>query len=51
MEFAIQSEKRMKKWHRAWKIELVGTMNPDWNDLWNDIVLGSQDTGSPRSRG
>jgi putative endonuclease len=30
---AIQREKRLKKWPRAWKINLIRTDNPDWNDL------------------
>ena len=34
MESAIIREKRIKKWKRAWKIELIETMNPDWHDLW-----------------
>jgi len=31
---AIQREKRLKKWNRAWKIQLIETQNPDWRDLW-----------------
>ncbi|MFP2997703.1 GIY-YIG nuclease family protein [Spongiivirga sp. MCCC 1A20706] len=30
---AILREKRMKKWKRAWKIELIENDNPAWNDL------------------
>jgi putative endonuclease len=30
---AIQREKRIKKWPRAWKINLIRTDNPDWKDL------------------
>ncbi|HEY4123857.1 MAG TPA: GIY-YIG nuclease family protein [Rhizomicrobium sp.] len=30
---AIHREKRMKKWPRAWKINLIRTDNPDWLDL------------------
>jgi putative endonuclease len=30
---AIQREKRMKKWNRAWKIELIERSNPEWKDL------------------
>lgn len=30
---AIQREKRLKKWNRAWKIRLIEEMNPEWNDL------------------
>lgn len=30
---AIHREKRLKKWKRVWKINLIRTDNPDWNDL------------------
>lgn len=30
---AIHREKRLKKWPRKWKINLIRTNNPDWNDL------------------
>ena len=30
---AIQREKRLKKWNRAWKIRLIEEMNPQWKDL------------------
>jgi putative endonuclease len=30
---AIQREKRLKKWNRAWKIRLIEESNPDWTDL------------------
>jgi putative endonuclease len=31
---AIQREKNMKHWPRAWKIRLILAMNPDWDDLY-----------------
>jgi putative endonuclease len=34
---AIAREKAMKKWSRAWKIELIARANPDWDDLWESI--------------
>ena len=37
MESTISREKRIKKWNRAWKIELIETTNPYWHDLWPDI--------------
>ncbi|MFC3551512.1 GIY-YIG nuclease family protein [Lysobacter cavernae] len=37
METAIEREKRLKKWNRAWKIRLIEEMNPYWNDLWPDM--------------
>lgn len=36
---AIQREKNIKHWPRAWKINLIRSMNPDWRDLWNEIVM------------
>ena len=30
---AIKREKAMKKWNRAWKIQLIEKENPTWNDL------------------
>ena len=38
-ESAILREKRMKKWRRAWKKRLIEEKNPEWKDLYNDIVL------------
>ncbi|UCB54540.1 MAG: GIY-YIG nuclease family protein [Thiotrichales bacterium] len=38
MESAIQYEKQLKKWNRQWKIELIEEMNPEWKDLYPDIV-------------
>ncbi|MBI5450802.1 MAG: GIY-YIG nuclease family protein [Gammaproteobacteria bacterium] len=35
---AIQREKQLKSWHRAWKIELIEKVNPTWRDLWEDII-------------
>jgi putative endonuclease len=35
---AILYEKRIKKWRRAWKIELIEKTNPDWTDLFSGIV-------------
>jgi len=34
---AIQREKRMKKWNRAWKIDLIERTNPEWKDLSDRI--------------
>ena len=35
---AITREKQMKKWRRAWKIELIEKNNGGWRDLWPDII-------------
>jgi putative endonuclease len=37
-ESAIRREKRLKKWPRSWKMELIRGLNPQWRDLWPDIV-------------
>ena len=38
VESAIKREKRLKKWDRQWKIELIEESNPDWRDLYENIV-------------
>ena len=38
MMSAIQREKQMKKWNRAWKLELIEKQNPDWTELWEGII-------------
>ena len=35
---AIKREKAMKKWLRKWKIELIEKTNPDWIDLYEEII-------------
>ena len=37
-EAALIREKRLKNWRRAWKIALIEENNPQWNDLWYDII-------------
>ena len=37
IEEAIAREKAIKKWNRAWKIELIERANPDWLDLWDTL--------------
>ncbi len=37
MENAIVREKRLKKWLRAWKLELIELENPTWRDLAMDF--------------
>jgi len=34
---AIEREKRMKKWNREWKINLIKKMNPNWEDLYYNL--------------
>ena len=35
---AITREKRIKKWNRQWKIELIEKFNADWRDLYYEII-------------
>ena len=35
--FAIQREKRLKKWNRRWKLELIEKTNPQWLDLYQTL--------------
>ena len=37
-EAAITREKQIKKWRRAWKLQLIGELNPDWKDLYDLII-------------
>ncbi|MEE4199146.1 GIY-YIG nuclease family protein [Erythrobacter sp.] len=37
IEDAIKREKAIKKWRRAWKIELIEKANPDWRDLYEHL--------------
>jgi len=37
-EEAIQREKQMKKWNRAWKMRLIERDNPEWRDLSDQLV-------------
>ena len=38
IEDAIAHEKRVKRWHRDWKIELVEKTNPEWEDLFDRLA-------------
>jgi putative endonuclease len=38
MPEAIQREKQIKEWRRAWKLALIERDNPEWRDLYPDLV-------------
>lgn len=38
---AWSRERRIKKWRRAWKIELIERQNPGWHDLYEEIAAFS----------
>jgi putative endonuclease len=35
---AIGTEKRIKRWRREWKFRLIEEVNPDWDDLWPQLI-------------
>jgi len=38
IESAILKEKQMKKWKREYKNNIINEMNPEWNDLYEEII-------------
>ena len=38
IESAILREKQLKKWERTWKLRLIEKENPEWRDLYEDII-------------
>jgi putative endonuclease len=36
---AIDAEKRIKRWRRRWKLELIEKLNPRWLDLYESLHL------------
>jgi putative endonuclease len=38
MDGALQREKTLKHWVREWKISLIEKGNPEWRDLYDDII-------------
>ena len=45
---ALEREKHLKKWNRAWKIRLIQNGNPQWKDLYEHLVSGSPTKAFPR---
>jgi putative endonuclease len=37
-ESAIAREKQIKKWNRAWKLNLIERSNPQWRDLYDRVI-------------
>jgi putative endonuclease len=35
---AIQREKNIKHWSRKWKLELIEKGNPEWADLYGELI-------------
>ena len=38
MTSAISREKAIKNWKRAWKINVIEAFNPEWRDLYDDLL-------------
>ncbi len=38
MESAIIREKSLKRWKRRWKLELIEKENPQWRDLYKELI-------------
>jgi putative endonuclease len=38
VDSAISREKHLKKWNRAWKVSLIEEANPEWRDLYDELV-------------
>ena len=38
MDAALQREKLIKRWRRAWKLALIERENPQWRDLYDDLL-------------
>lgn len=38
MEMAIGREKLLKKWRREWRSELIESVNPQWQGLWEEML-------------
>jgi len=39
LENMVLRERQMKEWKRNWKIKIIETMNPDWHDLYNQLLI------------
>ncbi len=38
IQSAIKREKQIKRWNRKWKLELIEDKNPEWYDLYDEIL-------------
>jgi putative endonuclease len=47
MNAAIAREKQIKKWKRIWKIRLIEEFNPNWTDMYDELL---KDAGFPPAR-
>ena len=40
LENMVKRERQMKEWQRDWKVKLIVQKNPEWNDLYNEVLAG-----------
>ena len=38
LQDARRRELQIKEWRRAWKLELIETLNPEWDDLYPSLI-------------
>jgi putative endonuclease len=38
-EAALTRERQLKKWNRAWKLQIIERMNPTWSDLYEGLSV------------
>ena len=38
LESAIAREKAIKEWKRQWKLKLIEATNPEWRDLYDEVL-------------
>ena len=41
LENMVQRERQLKEWNRNWKIRLIIQKNPNWDELYNEILTGA----------
>ena len=39
LKYMVVRERQMKEWKRDWKIKLIESMNPNWDDLFNKLLI------------
>ncbi|WP_026481618.1 GIY-YIG nuclease family protein [Ahrensia sp. 13_GOM-1096m] len=47
---AIEREKKLKKFKRAWKLDLIEGFNPDWEDLYENCYVRDNPSDEIRGR-
>ena len=38
IQTAVNRERQLKKWNRAWKVRLIAEKNPNWTDLYPEVA-------------